>query len=245
MKNENLNWFKKFCEICEENNIYYSVMFGTLIGTIREKGPIEWDDDFDVIMTPASYERLKKLFPSNCLDGLSNPEYPLVIPKFTPNISNYLETKTWVDIFLLTKTNKDNIKRYTSFKSKFLYSIQIFKSKWEPNSIKVWLFKVLSFPFWFLKPKFNYKKALSILNKGKKELKPLHYITNSVFVPKEGSIFENMSFSPIKKPFSDFYVYVPEDYHRILTQRFDNYMIPINDGRKHSSIISVKKNEHK
>ena len=245
VKNKNLEWFKNFCEICEKHNIYYTVMFGTLIGTIREKGPIEWDDDFDVIMTPSSYERLKKLYPLNCLDGLSNPNYPLVIQKFTPSVANYLETEIWVDIFLLTKSNERNIKKYTSIKSKFFYSIQVFKSKWKPNSIKVWFFKILSFPFWFLKPRFNYKKALSILNEGEGNIKELHYIVNSVFVVKEGSIFKNMSFKPIKKEFSDFYVYVPEDFHKILTQRFDDYMIPINDGRKHSSIISVKKGEDK
>lgn len=43
--------------ICMENNIQYTMMGGTLIGAMRHKGFIPWDDDFDIGMTYDNYQR--------------------------------------------------------------------------------------------------------------------------------------------------------------------------------------------
>lgn len=47
---------------CSENNIYYSLTYGTLIGSIRHKGYIPWDDDIDICMPRPDYNRFIKLF---------------------------------------------------------------------------------------------------------------------------------------------------------------------------------------
>lgn len=44
--------------ICEKHNIPYFVYFGTLLGTIRHKGYIPWDDDIDIALKREDFERL-------------------------------------------------------------------------------------------------------------------------------------------------------------------------------------------
>ena len=50
-----------FDEVCKKNNLTYYVMYGTLIGAVRHKGFIPWDDDVDVCMPRKDYNRLMEL----------------------------------------------------------------------------------------------------------------------------------------------------------------------------------------
>ncbi len=51
-------FLKDFDGICRENNIPYWLDFGTLLGAIRHKGFIPWDDDADVSMRKKDIEKL-------------------------------------------------------------------------------------------------------------------------------------------------------------------------------------------
>lgn len=57
MKQLELQMFICFDKVCRDNNIKYSIAYGTLIGAIRHKGFIPWDDDIDVIMCREEYDK--------------------------------------------------------------------------------------------------------------------------------------------------------------------------------------------
>lgn len=58
-----LDLMVKFDNVCRTNHIRYSIDSGTLLGAVRHKGFIPWDNDIDVIMLRSEYERLCKIGP--------------------------------------------------------------------------------------------------------------------------------------------------------------------------------------
>lgn len=53
---------KFFDAFCKENNIKYYLSHGTLLGAIRYKKFIPWDDDVDLLIPRADYDRMLKIF---------------------------------------------------------------------------------------------------------------------------------------------------------------------------------------
>lgn len=57
-----LDLLQKTADFCEKNGLRYFLCGGTLIGAIRHKGYIPWDDDIDIAMPRPDYEMFVKTF---------------------------------------------------------------------------------------------------------------------------------------------------------------------------------------
>ena len=58
-----LQLFREIDEICKKHNLRYVMAGGSLIGVVRNEGFIPWDDDVDIYMPKADWDKLVELAP--------------------------------------------------------------------------------------------------------------------------------------------------------------------------------------
>ena len=88
---EELEILKEFQRVCEIHHLRYFVTAGTLLGTIRHKGFIPWDDDIDIAMPRKDFEALRTVCTNELnshffyQDSHTDPCYPFYFAKIRKN----------------------------------------------------------------------------------------------------------------------------------------------------------------
>jgi lipopolysaccharide cholinephosphotransferase len=80
-------------QVCTEHGLRYSLAYGTLIGAVRHKGFIPWDDDIDIMMPREDYEKLLAVWDQSTPKGyiLQNTRTD---PDFTQNFTKIRKDHT-------------------------------------------------------------------------------------------------------------------------------------------------------
>ncbi len=232
-----LNIAKVFAEICDKHHIPYYMLGGTMLGAIRHKGFIPWDDDMDFGVPRPYYKTLidcleKELpYPYRCCTYKNNPGVYAAILKIDdcrtlvddPTVPLSLDKQIGVniDVFPLDYCSENDKNIIIIYKLGLLYqTVYVFNrqgKKWK-NLIK----RLLSsfFPVSRIRLLDLMHRQLSKVKSGpmlanvfgawkEKEWVPIEW-----YGENEKYIFEDTEFCGIK------------DYNAYLTKMYGDYMTP-------------------
>lgn len=240
LKSLQLEMLQKIHKFCVSNGIHYSLAAGTLLGAIRHKGYIPWDDDIDILMPRPDYERFLNSF---------NGYYPnllVVAPelnwRFYAPYANVYDNRTIlveerldhrgndigvkIDVFPIDGVPSDNTE-YILFSKKMKETLRkIALKKWTRSNF-IMTFK--KDKIGFIVSLFNRLgiccKSYETLQKEYHELAVSHTFDNSEYV--ENIVYNTThKFWRIERSCFDEYIEVPfENYIFNSIKGFDKYLI--------------------
>ncbi len=248
---------KYFDDICRKNNIYYSLIGGTLIGAIRNKGLIPWDDDIDIILDKENYNRVVELLKND-----NNPNYKLLTKEkykdyFFP-FPKLVATNTFVveplclkqcqeyGIFIDILCYNNMPKNKNIFKKLQLLNSLLSRKKlnFKKENFKQNVFRLNKNIISFL---IGYNNLLRIKNRieSKYDNTKTEYVLSNWPVysyEKEYQLSKNIK-EYIDVPFENINVMVFKNYDEILKTIFGDYMQepPINERKTHHIVAYWRK----
>lgn len=179
-----IKMLEKFVEVCSKLKLKYYLLAGTLLGAVRHKGFIPWDDDIDVGMPREDYEifvkEAQKLLPEHYFIQTfeTDPNYPANFAKIRDNNTTFIESSVrnlqmnhgaYIDIFPLDEYPDKNIKWF-NFRHKY-YTMCIYKgfNLEKKKKLKQFIARVLTM-FTSVKKAVVKRERLYKQSKGKKFL---------------------------------------------------------------------------
>lgn len=237
---EMLTWFNSFCE---SNNIVYSAIGGTLLGAIRHKGFIPWDDDIDIAVTRDMYDKIRSL--RNKIVTESNRIYDIIciedatselpfIKLINKSIAiNQVNIKTsadylWIDIFPYDYAPSDYKKRAETFKSCKFKRIILESSLFDSKRISKKDFKIISkmvfHPISKILGAVKISKSISkVAQRFRKDSRECVCAFVWGYGPHE-YVYLNEFTDVINVPFENSNILIMKCYDEFLSKIFGNYM---------------------
>ena len=239
--------------LCDSNNLRYYLSYGTLLGAIRHRGFIPWDDDIDITMPRPDYNRLIALIKADCSSAykalLPNEEdyyyeFAKVIDSrtkvITPNIQDIKSLGVWVDIFPMDGLAEDYL-----YQKKRLYCLHrarvgaVYK-KIPPCPSKIQL--PLYYLFWKFCRIVGYRYFLSriITESEKHSYDECEYVGYAATIHSLNNRFSKSIFEKtINIEFEGKFYCIPTNYNEYLSSLYGDYMQqPSERARKNHEILA-------
>jgi len=237
-----LKILKEVHRICEKHNIQYFLLGGTLIGAIRHKGFIPWDDDLDIGMLREEYEKFFVICQTELSDEYffqtidTDPGYGYVFGKimlkgtvFIEAISAKAHKKSgiFIDIFPYDCIPKERHKRFIQlalarFTTRAYYLKKRYKIK-RPISVKSHFRTFFAMLFYFFPSSVLYSLLYHTITKYSHLAKNNEGMVTK-FAGKRDIVDINNLRIVTLGAFEDGMFYIPKNYDIVLSNYLGDYM---------------------
>ena len=251
-----LDIMKIFAEICDKYHLRYYLVGGTMLGAIRHKGFIPWDDDMDVGMPRPDYEKFLKIVRNELPEGYDflnykqNPKYKRYFSRIVNTkvkVYNASNTKTivenaWLDIFPFDGMPSTSIKQKLHFWSltsiRFLYHASCFDELVNLNRPgRAWYLQA-AIKFLSVTHFGSHLNTKKLMYKMEKKLRKYSYDSSEYMVSFFGAymmreiVNKELLGEGKKYPFENLMLNGPVMYDKFLRHFYGEYMKPPSDANK-------------
>lgn len=252
VQQESFKILREIDRICRKHDIPYFLSSGTLLGAVRHKGFIPWDDDLDIGMTRDSLTKFEKVIAEELDPGYfyqskkTDRYYFNSYPKIRSNSYKLIERTTkhlsihkgvWVDIFPydnVSNIEKERTEQFLAIRKiddimrRFLYIYPTEKDrglkKFIKSTIRFINGKLVS--LYFFLPRL-YKKRDLYLNMFNHQ--ETDYVNMISYPLSKDEYIGNMTLKEdvtnlIEVEFESMSTFAPENYDRVLSNKYGDYM---------------------
>ena len=227
-------------EICQKIGVKYFLAYGSLIGAVRHKGFIPWDDDMDICMLREDYEKLQDYLISNpneryeVMSYKNNLNYVYPFMKVQDNQTYLLEEDVridsnmgiYVDIFPVDGYEDDSVfkDKMTRLIKKRQLSCYTFKGITNTKSLLNSLIRYISVIIFYFTNTNKYIRGIDELAQSRKvsDYEEVDYL---IYKDMNKPVWRREWLEQVTTgTFEGKEFMIPKNYHEILTSDYGDYM---------------------
>ncbi|MBO5106482.1 MAG: LicD family protein [Clostridia bacterium] len=243
---------KELKRICEKHNIKYFMIAGTLLGAVRHKGFIPWDDDMDFAIMRKDFSKFLSVCKSELGDDFilqdmfSDEHYALPVAKLLLKGTNFTERNSFknksqkgifIDIFPYdnipdSDEQRKKHNRNTYFLKRLFLAKQGYKIAEKGQTLKALVYFLLKALSLFITKKYIRNRLDTELRRFENENTKKVAALGGAYGYNKESVERKWFNETIELTFEDITLSAPKNYNDYLTYFYGDYMTPPPEDKR-------------